>query len=160
MYSNSRSNNNRSSLYSLLSNLLKGHTNWSGWTPYGHGPRSECVPALVCLTLVEQISRCVLHPPVGHTNAILGSCSRAIHAPQQPAGLPAREVCLCVCVCVFLGSSLGRGRAVIACSSPGAGYGHPGHVSCIGAKLHCGSVCFQSSSTYFAISSNLYRPPF
>lgn len=55
------------------------------------------MPSLVRLTLVKQISRCVLHPAVGRTNAILGSCSHVIHTPPQPAGLPAREVCVCVC---------------------------------------------------------------
>lgn len=49
---------------------------------------------------------------------------------------------VCLHVCVFLESPLGRGRAVIACSNPGAGYGHPGHVSCVGAKPNCGFLCF------------------
>lgn len=65
----------------------------------------------------------------------------------------------CVFVCVFLGSPLGRGRAVIACSSPGAGYGHPGHVSCNGAKHRCASLCFHSNTRYFPISSDVFWPP-
>lgn len=72
---------------------------------------------------------------------------------------PGERKCLCVFVCVFLGSPLGRGRAVIACSSPGAGYGHPGHVSCNGAKHHCGSLCFHSNTRYFPISSDVFWPP-
>lgn len=43
-----------------------------------------------------------------------------------------------VCGCWCQGSPLGRGRAVIARSSPGAGYGHPGHVSWVTAKSHGG----------------------
>lgn len=36
------------------------------------------------------------------------------------------------------GGPVGRGKAVIARSSPGAGYGHPGHVSWVTAKPHDG----------------------
>lgn len=76
----------------------------------------------MCLTLVEQISRCVLHPVFGHTNAILGSCSRVIHTPQQPAGLPAREVCICVRVCVcFWGAPWGEAGQSLPVAALGQG---------------------------------------
>lgn len=79
------------------------------------------MPALMCLTLVEQTSRCVLHPAVGHTNAILGSCSRVIHTPQQFAGLLAREVCACcVCVC-FWGAPWGEAGQSLPVAALGQG---------------------------------------
>lgn len=60
------------------------------------------MPALMCLTLVEQISRCVLHPAVGHTNAIFGvmqSCHPYSSTTRWSPG--EGGVCLlCVCVCV------------------------------------------------------------
>lgn len=106
---------------------------------------------LICLTLVGQISR--LYDTYFVVVSFNGMCfaSRAqwrrcyfggpysvIHTAQSPAGLLRRCVCACVCALVYQGSPLGRGRAVIASGSPGAGYGHPGHVSWVTAKPHGG----------------------
>lgn len=58
--------------------------------------------------------------------------------------------------CWCQGSPLGRGRAVIARSSPGAGYGHPGHVSWVTAKPHGG---FPHSVSYSSLPALTYIPP-
>lgn len=95
----------------------------------------------------------------GRSHKCYFGVTRSCHSYSQTTPLVSwwgKCVCICVCLRVFPGSSSGRGRAVIACSSPGAGYGHLGRVSCIRAKLHCGFMFVFSPAVHTSPSPAIY----
>lgn len=140
--------------------VCKGHTNWSYRHHMDKAPKWVCT----CVNLFD-IGRTdfqsLLQLFCGGQLFPLVICVLWSVAKLPFWGHVIHIACLSTCGC--LGSPLGRGWVVIARSSPGAGYGHPGHVSWVTAKPHGGSPCSVSYSTYlctFSIHMSMYWPPF